>query len=154
MSNNPEYTPDLTSRQPGLTRHSLDGDQLLRDQLFGQIDFESRYFQSAPERFFAAWKRAVALAGVTYFGAGTKTALERATKKWDLTPNLEHISDAFGVLSSGERVFLAALVSFYNSEDGGRLLKRVGVEGLADLGGLDLQRRTLIAALILNYSGW
>lgn len=154
MSTIPEYTPDLPSRQPDPTRHSLNEGQLLREQLFGQIDFESRYFQSAPERFFAAWKRAVSLAGIAYFGTGTKSALDLATKKWDLTPNLERISDAIGVLSSGERVFLAALVSFYNSEDGGRLLKRVGVEGLADLGGLDLQRRTLIAALILNYAGW
>ena len=45
-------------------------------------------------------------------------------------------------------------MSFYNVEDGGRLLERVGVRGLADFGGLDLKRRTVIAALLLNYTGW
>ena len=154
MSHIPEYTPDLPSHQPEPAPQSVSEGLLLREQLFGQIDFETRYFQGAPDRFFAAWKRAASLAGAVYFGAGTKSELDLATKKWDLTPNLERISKVIGALSSGERVFLAALVSFYNSEDGGRLLKRVGVEGLADLGGLDLQRRTLIAALILNYAGW
>jgi hypothetical protein len=46
------------------------------------------------------------------------------------------------------------MVSFYNVEEGGALLRRVGVQGLADLGGLDLKRRKIIAALILNYTGW
>jgi hypothetical protein len=57
-------------------------------------------------------------------------------------------------MSSGQKAFLAALVSFYNAEVGGRLFERIGIRGLADLGGLDLQRRTVIAALILNYNGW
>lgn len=34
------------------------------------------------------------------------------------------------------------------------MLKRIGFEGLADLGGLDLERRKVIAQLVLNYSGW
>ena len=64
------------------------------------------------------------------------------------------IDRAIGVMSSGEKVFLAALVSFYNAEDGGKLLKRIGVQGLADLGGLDLSRRSVLASLLLNYTGW
>ena len=71
-----------------------------------------------------------------------------------MCPNLEVIDQAIGVMSSGERVFLAAMVSFYNAEIGGALLKRVGVHGLSDIGGLDLERRQVIAALILNYTGW
>jgi len=34
------------------------------------------------------------------------------------------------------------------------LLKRCDFEGLADLGRLDLQRRQVIADLVLNYHGW
>jgi hypothetical protein len=71
-----------------------------------------------------------------------------------LCPRLDRISDAFGVLSSGQRMFLAAMVSFYNAHDGGELLHRCGFEGLSDLGGLDLERRRVIADLVLNYSGW
>jgi hypothetical protein len=125
-----------------------------RNKFFEQIDFEISHFRRAPEVFFSAWKRAAALAGAGYFGCGKQSALESATTKWDLQPNLERISRAIGAMSCGERVFLAALVSFYNSQDGGRLLHRAGVQGLADLGGLDLDRRTLVATLILNYTGW
>ena len=47
------------------------------------------------------------------------------------------LNDALGVLSSGQRMFLSAMVSFYNAREGGAMLKRCGFEGLSDLGGLD-----------------
>jgi hypothetical protein len=118
------------------------------------IHQECTHAQQAPALFFNAWKQAVQLAGPHLFGDGTATALTTASSKWDLCPDVPLITTAIGVMSSGERVFLAALVSFYNAHDGGKLLKRVGVEGLADLGSLDLKRRQLIAALILSYEGW
>lgn len=71
-----------------------------------------------------------------------------------MRPNLLLINDTIDVMSSGQKRFLAALVSFYNSQEGGALFRRVGIEGLADLSGLDLTRREVIAALILNYCGW
>jgi len=58
------------------------------------------------------------------------------------------------VLSSGQRMFLSAMASFYNSREGGALLKRCGFEGLSDFGGLDLERRKVIADLTLHYTGW
>ena len=125
-----------------------------RAELFEQVDIESRHFQGAPVRFLSTWKRAAVLAGIEHFGTGTRSALENATTKWDLTPDVTRISDALCLMNSGERLFIAALVSFYNSQDGGQLLKRAGFKGLADLGRLDLPRRTLIATLILNYTGW
>ncbi|WP_248746212.1 hypothetical protein [Pseudomonas sp. MWU12-2037] len=107
-----------------------------------------------PHLFFRAWKQAVQLAGITYFGDGSRSGFQDAQSKWDLCPNMPLIQRAIGVMSHGEKVFLAALVSFYNAEDGGRLLQAVDVHGLADLGVLDAKRRALIAHLILNYSGW
>ena len=64
------------------------------------------------------------------------------------------LNDALGVLSSGQRMFLSAMVSFYNSREGGAMLKRCGFEGLSDFGGLNLERRKVIADLTLNYNGW
>lgn len=64
------------------------------------------------------------------------------------------LNDALGVLSSGQRLFLSAMVSFYNAREGSAMLKRCGVDGLADLGNLDLQRRKVIADLLLHYNGW
>src|SRR3546814_9522473 len=62
-------------------------------------------------------------------------------------------NDALGVLSSGQRMFLSAMVNFYNSREGGAMLKRCGFEGLSDFGGLDLERRQVIADLTLHYNG-
>jgi hypothetical protein len=115
---------------------------------------ETRHFMRAPDAFFDAWKRGVKIAGPQWFGDGTRDGLQRATKKWDLCPRCDAITDAFGVLSSGERMFLAAMVSIYSGYDGGALLRRCDFEGLCDLGGLDLERRQVIVDLLLNYTGW
>lgn len=125
-----------------------------RGTLVEEIARESAHFSVASSAFLSAWKRGVSLAGIRFFGEGTRADLDRAVSVWTLCPNVPLIDDAIGVMSSGEKVFLAALVSFYNAEDGGLLFERIGVRGLADLGGLDLERREVIAALILNYTGW
>ena len=109
---------------------------------------------SAETAFFEAWKRGVELAGVQWFGDGSREALQRATEKWDLCPKVTYINKTINVLSSGERLFLAALVSFYNSHDGGKLLKRCGFEGLSNFSGLDSGRTQVIADLLVNYRGW
>ena len=111
--------------------------------IFDEIARNDLHFSKAPDAFFHAWKRGVELVGPGLFGNGTQECLNLAVDKWDLCPNVAVIKKTIGAMSSGERVFLAAMVSFYNSKD-----------GLADLGGLDLERRKIIAALILNYTGW
>lgn len=115
---------------------------------------ENQHFAQAPEAFFQAWKRGAQIAGHEWFGDGTCEGLQRATAKWDLRPNLLWLNDALGVLSGGQRMFLAAMVSFYNSREGGAMLKRCQFQGLSDFGGLDLERRKVLADLLLNYSGW
>ncbi len=119
-----------------------------------QLAQEQAHFDEAPSAFFDAWKQGVRLAGPHFFGDGQPDVLARAKSKWDLAPDLSRIVQALGVLSSGERVFIAALASFYNAHDSQELLRRAGVQGLADLGTLDLQRRQVIAALLLHYTGW
>src|SRR5690606_38122069 len=121
--------------------------------IFDEIARNDLHFSKAPDAFFHAWKRGVELVGPDLFN-GTQECLDLAEDRWDLCPHVAVIRKTIGAMSSGERVFLAAMVSFYNSKDGGALLKRVGVHGLADLGGLDLERRKIIATLILNFSRW
>ncbi|TPG90335.1 hypothetical protein EAH72_29480 [Pseudomonas caspiana] len=111
-------------------------------------------FEGTAAAFLYAWKQGVALAGPTYFGDGTQISLNNATCRWDLRPNLLMINNAINVLSTNERVFLAALVSFYDTDEGGVLLKQVGVRGLADLGVLDPERRDVIASLVMHHHGW
>ena len=84
----------------------------------------------------------------------TREGLLNAKTKWDLRPNVELLKRASRVLSPGQRMFVVAMVSFYNSHEGGPMLKRCGFGGLSDFGGLDLLRRRVIADLTLNYVGW
>ncbi len=128
--------------------------QHLPREVVDQIAREKQHFAAAPDAFFQAWKRGVQLAGPQWFGDGTPEGLRLARDKWALCPDVPRISKAIGVLSGGERMFLAAMVSFYNERKGGALLKRCGFHGLADFGGLDLQRRKVLADLVLNYGGW
>ncbi|MFU1926449.1 hypothetical protein ACLQ9J_10315 [Bordetella hinzii] len=119
-----------------------------------QLTQEQAHFDEAPSAFLDAWKQGVRLAGPHFFGDGQPDGLARAKSKWDLAPDLPRISRTLGVLSSGERVFIVALASFYNAHDSKELLRRAGVGNLADLGTLDLQRRQVIAALLLHDTGW
>lgn len=126
----------------------------LPQEVLDQIELEHRHFAAAPQAFFEAWKRGVHIAGAEWFGDGTPEGLQRATTKWDLRPNLLMLNEALGVLSSGQRMFLSAMVSFYNAREGGAMLKQCGFKGLSDFGGLDLERRKVIADLMLHYCGW
>ncbi len=127
---------------------------LLPHYLVDHFPQDEKNFARAPDAFFQAWKRGVEIAGPEWFGDGTHDSFQGAASKWDLRPNLLLINDALGVLSSGQRMFLAAMVSFYNACDGAAMLHRCGFEGLSDLGGLDLKRRQVIADLVLHYNGW
>lgn len=128
--------------------------QSLPQDVLDQIAREILHFDNAPSAFLGAWKRGVQIAGVEWFGDGTHEGLQNAKSKWELRPNVLRLNDALGVLSSGQRMFLSATVSFYNASEGGAMLKRCQFEGLADLGGLDLERRKVIAELTLHYHGW
>ncbi|HBP0979071.1 hypothetical protein QRD40_05110 [Comamonas sp. Y6] len=119
-----------------------------------EIAREQQHFAAAPDAFFKAWKRGVQIAGPRWFGDGTQEGFEQARDKWALCPDMPRISKALGVLSAGERMFLAAMVSFYNAHRSAPLLRRCGFEGLSDLSGLDLARRQVIASLVLHYNGW
>lgn len=126
--------------------------QLLPREVVDQIMREEQHFAAAPQAFFEAWKRGVEIAGPEWFGDGTREGLNRANTKWDLRPDMLRLNDALGVLSSGERMFLSAMVSFYNAREGGAMLKRCHFHGLSDFDGLDLERRKVIADLLVNYS--
>lgn len=115
---------------------------------------EEQHFACASDAFFQAWKRGAEIAGAQWFGDGTREGLNRAADIWDLRPGMHELNDALGVMSSGQRMFLAAMVSFYNAGEGTAMLRHCGFEGLADLGCLDLQRRQVISDLVLNYTGW
>ncbi|WP_191831846.1 hypothetical protein [Pseudomonas fluorescens] len=128
--------------------------QSLPQEVLDQLAQEILHFDNAPAAFFKAWKQGAEIAGAEWFGDGSRDGLQSATSKWHLRPDLLRLNDAMGVLSGGQRMFLSAMVSFYNAQEGGAMLRRCQFEGLADLGGLDLERRKVIANLLLHYNGW
>ncbi|WP_454793766.1 hypothetical protein [Mycolicibacterium lutetiense] len=104
--------------------------------------------------FFEAWRSGVSLAGEHYFGNGTLSSAA-ASSKWGLSPDLERITHDISVLSSGEAVFLAALVSFYDGTAGTELLAQADARSFSDVAArLDFPRRQVLADLIIAYSGW
>jgi hypothetical protein len=106
------------------------------------------------QAFFDAWRRGVTIAGTRWFGDG-ETAPQTAASKWDLPPRVDDIAASIGVLSSGEAMFLAAMVSFYNSDPGAKMLRDLEGCGLSDISAcLDQPRRRVIADLLVAYAGW
>ncbi|MFW0887943.1 UNVERIFIED_CONTAM: hypothetical protein MKS84_14735 [Pseudomonas sp. JL1] len=118
------------------------------------VDYLPADASNTAAAFFFAWKQGVALAGYNYFGDGSKAGFNKANCRWDLRPILRMIDKNFEVLSTHERIFLAALVSFHDTGKGADLLKQSGVKGLADLGLLEPEQRDVIASLIMHYHGW
>jgi len=101
--------------------------------------------------FLAAWKEGVKIAGRSWF-SNCGVDLDTITSKWDLVPQYEKINESVGYLSEGERVFLLAMYSFYNSS------MRFHDFGPANPGalaaGLDEKRRRVLADLLISYTGW
>lgn len=118
----------------------------------------------APTLFLDAWKKGVNIVGKEFFESkqplmesNTEPAdiLSQVTDKWQLTPRWEFIEQRIGVLSGGEAALLAVMCSFYNSEWGGKLMRDIGIEGMADINAkLDPKETKIIADLLINYSGW
>lgn len=128
-----------------------------RAQILAGVTSEMLYWQDAPKRFFKAWREGVALAGVSFFGDGSKAGFQAATDKNDLAPNMEAVKEALGVLSGGERTFLVAMYSFYNSRTAADMWSEnfTSPDNIGEtISGLDLARRRVLAELTLTYTGW
>lgn len=66
----------------------------------------------------------------------------------------ERINRALGVLSSGERILLAAIAIFYNAQHGSKLLGKVDVKAQGGSVQARHETRQIIATLLLSYEGW
>lgn len=134
-----------------------DGTTMLGDDPVHLANMVRRHDEARarPARFLAAWKKAVVLAGPRFFDVLVDD-VAAADDKNQLRPNPELIADTAGVLSSGERVFLLALVCLFNSEDAMALCQRYGEaidpRTLADT--LDYERLGVLVNLMQNYAGW
>ncbi|SAL83448.1 hypothetical protein AWB68_06910 [Caballeronia choica] len=93
------------------------------------------------------------LSGPVYFGDGTREAVEKVKDSGRSRP-MERSFSTPSVFSAAASAPSVPLYSFYNKDDSVLLWEKAGIRGFADLSGLDLVRRKLIAELLLNYAGW
>ncbi|MES1934313.1 hypothetical protein T35B1_16991 [Salinisphaera shabanensis T35B1] len=114
-----------------------------------------RQARDARDIFLDTWKVAVRTAGPSFFEVASD-AIETATDKDQLRPDITAIRENAGVVSGGERRFLFALVSFYNRDVAAELSKVYDESGnVGELASqMDRDRLHLIADLMLSYGGW
>lgn len=123
--------------------------------IFDAMTQASKREQAKPPKFLKAWKDGVHLAGTHYFGV-TYESVGQATCVDQLCPNLNTVFQVVCALSGHERVFILSLCQFYCDSDVRAGCEKHGliVPSLPDIANLDDERRSVIVALLDNYTGW
>ena len=105
------------------------------------------------QRFFAAWKLGVELAGAHLFGPETTIT---AKAREELTPIQELVKAELAKESCGEEQFLTAMVSFYDPAWAEELVDSIDSHksfcGLTY--NLDHEQIEILCELLRNFQGW
>lgn len=127
----------------------------------GGARFDAAGRQSSRRRelcFLEAWKRAIRSAGLRYFVIRGPHSLELAAHRDQLLPDYQAIKHALSQsLPMDEGLFLCALYSVYNPDEGLRLARRhypqcrTRDQIVALLGA---ERRLILDALLAHYTDW
>lgn len=100
-------------------------------------------------KFVDAWRDAVALIGEQYFML--RAPLHECIDKWQMEPKVDMIRSNLGVFSTGEKIFVQAVIQFYND----RALPRHDLPTMTDIcTSLDAQRLKIVMRLMRHYGGW
>lgn len=104
--------------------------------------------------FLDAWKKGINKIGTEFFDIKADS-VDAATDKSQLQPNLKLIQEAIGGYSHEQQVMLGLMYSFYNPEDGQKLLEKSNTANFVDaLNVLDGLGRSIISQLWLTHSDW
>jgi hypothetical protein len=108
-------------------------------------------------RFLTAWKRAVRMAGAQYFDVINTHFYEFASKKDQLRPSYPKIKSALSTESIQQGLFLCALYTFYNEDEG----RRLTLQFYPSCGSMDVlmrqlepERREILQSLASSYTDW
>ncbi len=116
-------------------------------------DYLRRLYPLEERPFSQAWRRAIGLKREyrSYFDREEYRSM--SFRGW--IPKVATIKRRLDEMPTSDAIFLAALVSFYNGDAGGRLLRGLGAQGMSDIAAnLDQQRRQILADLMVNFIGW
>lgn len=135
---------------------SYEDDELTGDDgILDLVDDEymRRLYPLEERPFSQAWRRAIG------FKRDYRRFFDRQEHRsvsyrgW--MPKVAMIKKELDAMPASDAIFLATLVSFYNGDTGGRLLRGLGAQGMSDIAAtLDQQRRQILADLLVNYVGW
>jgi len=104
--------------------------------------------------FLSAWKTGVLISGPSLFGCQAN-APDSAVTWRQLTPKLDVMRKAIPNKSQTDAAFIGILASFYNAEEGQKMLNKAGCSAFGHaLSVLDKKRIDVIAALMINFGGW
>lgn len=121
------------------------------------VEMQLQLSDDAEERFLAAWKRGIKLAGRDLFHIQAAD-LASADRKEQLPPNWEAVEAYIrGACSDAERLFLMEMCSFYNNEwmeDQKAALKLHRSSFCRAAYQLDQDRINVLADLLTAYRGW
>lgn len=107
-------------------------------------------FQDKQRAFMGAWLRAIHLTGhAGLFGQNPAAGLS------GFAPKVKEINRALPTLPKSQGALIAAMVSFFNPEEGARMMTKTGTAGLGALSlCLSDSANQVLADLICNYQGW
>jgi predicted DNA-binding WGR domain protein len=128
--------------------------ELSRQKIRQKLIEQAERNKQNKDKFFRAWKDGISLLdqwGKVLFRGDITIATDRE----ELRPNWNPIDKSFGVLSTGEQIFVGIMYSFFNPDDGQDLLKRAGHENFVDaISRLSHDHRNVIVRLINSHYGW
>jgi hypothetical protein len=113
--------------------------------------------REAEANFLAAWKGAVRLVGAQYFDVINTYFYEFASKKDQLRPNYKTIKAALGSIPLQQGLFLCALYTYYNADEGRRLTEQYYPSCCSRdllLRQLEANQREILQTLSSNYTDW
>lgn len=106
-----------------------------------------------PAKFLKAWKQGIKLVGEEFFNI--TSTVDTATHIDELRPNKEMLEQNLYRLSTGQALFLAAMYSFFDSQDGQLFLEQLERPNICDIASrLEKEYLEIILVLMANYHGW
>lgn len=116
-------------------------------------EYFSKLYPPEERPFSRAWRRAIDSRYYYSSYFDHNSTISGSFRGW--TPQVAVIKKELEGMSASDAIFLAAMVSFYNPDTGGRLLRGLGAQGLGDIAAsLDEERRQRLAELLVTYIGW
>jgi len=100
-------------------------------------------------KFVDAWRDAVELIGEQYFML--RAPLHECIDKWQMEPKVDLIRSRLSLFSTGEKIFVQAVIQFYND----RALPKHDLPTMTDISAsLDMPRLKIVMRLMRHYGGW